>query len=113
MKLRKGKFNIAIKDGPSPDKLVDTEEVSGLVSDMFGIHKGWGGKYFVIHLLSGYHLFSFPHQKQARDFVSGCEQAVFPVPFDKYDKDKGPGQYRENLDRVWDIRDSVVNKTHE
>ena len=111
MKLRKGKFNIAIKGGP--DKLGGTKEVSGLVSDMFGIHKGHRGRYLVTHLLSGYHLLSFPHQKQARDFVSGCEQAVFPAPFDKYDEGKGPGQYHENIDRVWDIHNSVVNKTHE
>lgn len=46
---------------------------SGLVSESFGIHKNQNGTYSVTHLNTGYKIFTFFLQKQARKFVESLE----------------------------------------
>lgn len=74
--MKKGEFVIFDLD----QKPLET--VSGYVSSLFGIHKGENKKWRVSHLRTGAKCFDFVSLKDAKDFVSRMEMAVFPVPWE-------------------------------
>ena len=68
--MKKGKFKILVT-GKTGDTF---KEVSGLLSDHFGIYKKKKNHYSVTHLKTGYNA-SLPYdkQKQARQFIKEAE----------------------------------------
>lgn len=69
--MEKGNFKIAINPKYS-DAAFHT--VSGLKSKFFGMHKEENGHYAVTHLSTGFSVFSFPIQKEARQMIINLEK---------------------------------------
>lgn len=66
--MKKTSYTIRLKDDES-------KEVSGYISDYFGIHKMVDGGYSVTHLLTGLRITSYLKMGQARKFIQLLEES--------------------------------------
>jgi hypothetical protein len=67
--MKKATFNTTMTVGK--------RQVSGYISNNFGIHK-YANRYEVTHLASGLNVYWFDRLRQAREFVKRLEQSEIP-----------------------------------
>lgn len=66
--MEKSTYTVRLRDNES-------QEVSGYISDYFGIHKMVDGGYSVTHLLTGLRITSWLKMGQARKFIELLEKS--------------------------------------
>jgi hypothetical protein len=100
--MERQKFEIIVKAG----ELTKTEQVTGWVSTIYGIHKNHNRSYNVTHLPTKHRMFNFYKQKQAKEFVRLLESNEFPVPWENITTENIELS-RQNSDLMWKLKEKA------